>query len=234
MKNKKPLRKILVSIVTTKDDWREKIKTIDGLGLQELALFPTCLDKDERKEMYELIGKTDLKSIPLVHIREDMTPAELDYLIENYDAQVFCIHSTVEHPFIYDYSKYKNMIALENAYHSFYEEELKNFGGICLDISHLENDRLLDKKRFEESVKMLKKFPILGNHISAMKKTTRINEDGELRYDEHRLENLSELDYLKRYPLNYFSAFCAIELENNLKEQLAVKNYIEKLLLTKE
>jgi hypothetical protein len=228
------VKKILISIVTTKDDWREKIKTIDRFGLQEIALFPTCLNKDERKEIYGLLKETKVRSIPLVHIREDMTPAELDYLIENYDVRVFCSHGEAEHPLIYDYSKYKKMIAIENVYHPLSRGELKKWGGICLDVSHLENDRLLNQKRFKENIKALKKFPILGNHISAVRKTARLNEDGEPRYDRHRLENFSELDYLKRYPLNYFSAFCAIELENSIKEQLTIKNYIEKMLLAKE
>lgn len=233
MKNKTITRakKILVSVVTTRGaDWKKAISEINNLGLKEVALFLTCLDREKRKEIYALVKESSVRRIPLVHIRNDVTPEELDYFIESYNTEIFCTHSEKEFPFNYDYSKYKNLIVIENVYHSFDENELKNFGGICLDISHLENDRLLNEKRFTDNVKVLEKYPILGNHISAVKKFTYIDRKGETRYSNHDLENLSELDYLKKYPQNYFSPVIAIELENTIKEQLRARDYIEKIL----
>ncbi|GAI47580.1 unnamed protein product [marine sediment metagenome] len=77
---------------------------------------------------------------------------------------------------------------------------------------------------------MIKKYPIGANHISVIKKFIHPNERGELQYDDHYLEDLSELNYLKKYPSNYFSSFIAIELENSIKEQLRARNYIIRLL----
>ena len=43
----------LVGITTTDrqgSGWRAKIKEIKELGLDKAAIFPTCLDKEQRKE----------------------------------------------------------------------------------------------------------------------------------------------------------------------------------------
>ena len=55
-------KKILLGLTTTPgSDWRKKVSEIDKLGLKELALFPTCLNEQERKELYGLLEKTKLK-----------------------------------------------------------------------------------------------------------------------------------------------------------------------------
>jgi hypothetical protein len=232
-------RKILVSIttITKKEglDWQAKIKEINELGITEVALFPTCLNGEKRKILYDLLEKSCIKSIPLVHIRNSMTPEELEYLVSNYGTKIFNTHTGVERPMAHDYSKYKKIISFENTCHAFDEEEIKNFGGICLDFSHLENDRLSQKERFEKSVKVLEKYTPVCNHVAPVKKNNHW-ETGikEMRYDEHWLGDLSELDYLKRYPLRYFSPLIALEMENSIKEQLKAKEYVEKLIKDKE
>jgi len=45
------------------------------------------------------------------------------------------------------------------------------------------------------------------------------------------LEDFSELDYLRKYPKDYFSSLIALELENTIKEQLKAKEYILDILL---
>jgi len=223
--------KFLPAVTTTRgSDWRKKIKEIKNLHLKEVSIFPTCLNEKERKELYQLIKKSNLKKIPFVHLRSDMKVEELDYLVRNWETKIFNIHTQKEYPLIYDYSKYKDIIYIENVYHPFEKKELKEFAGICLDFSHLENDRLLSSEKFKHNSKMLEIYPIGCNHISAIKKTTHIDEFGYVRYGSHYLNDFSELDYLKKYPLRYFSSFCAIELENNILEQLKVIEYIKKIL----
>ena len=74
-------------------------------------------------------------------------------------------------------------------------------------------------KMFKQTLKMIKKYPIGCNHISAIKKKSHFNKNSAtFRYDNHHLADLSDLDYLKRYPLNYFFDFIAIELENSIEE----------------
>ncbi len=220
------MRKILPCITTTSGSkWKEKIKTTQ---LKEVAIFITCLKN--RKEFYNLLKKNNyIKKIPFVHLRGDMEIKELDFFVNQYKTKIFNLHSKTEHPILYDYSKYKDIIYIEN--HSVLKEkELKKYAGICLDVSHLENDRKLHPDRFKKNQVIIKKYKIGCNHISAIKKEKRIDRTKKPRIDYHFLENLSELDYLKNYPLNYFSNMIALELENSLEEQLRIKKYIQKIL----
>ena len=120
------------------------------------------------------------------------------------------------------------MIFIENVYHPLDEKEIKKFGGICLDIAHLENDRFQEPEKFEHNLKLLEKYPISCNHISCFTKSLRRDERGYLRYDTHLMRNLSQLDYLKNYPPKYFSSIVAIELENTIEKQLEVRDYLIK------
>lgn len=223
------MRNILVSVTTTKgSDWKEKIKEISDLKLEEVALFPTCLEKKEREEMYSLLGKSGVKRIPFVHIRNDMTLQELDYLIEKFGAKAFNIHTNSEYPFIYDYVRHRKMIFIENVYRPLDEEEIRKFGGVCLDVTHLENDRVHDPEKFRHNVGIIEKYPIGCNHSSCFREVSHTDENGYLRRDYHLLNKLSEMNYLKNYPKKYFSDIVAIELENTIARQLEIKDYLIK------
>jgi len=99
-----------------------------------------------------------------------------------------------------------------------------------LDFSHLENDRRLRPKIYQQNITILKKYPPKCNHIATIKPKTHINQYGDQRYDDHHLDKLSELDYLTNYPAEFFSNYIAIELANSLLEQLKVKKYLIKTL----
>jgi hypothetical protein len=77
---------------------------------------------------------------------------------------------------------------------------------------------------------MVEKYPPRCNHISAVKDKFILDENEKVHYASHTLNNLNELDYLRKYPLSYFSEFCAIELENKITDQLAAITYINNLL----
>ncbi len=227
-------RRLLPAITTIYNlKWQEKIAEVKKLKLKEICVFLTCLNSKKRRELYKLIKETKIKEIPFLHLRSDMELWELDYFVENYGTQIFNIHSQVEFPLDYDYSKYKDSIYIENTSHPYNKEEIKNFGGICLDLAHLENGRISAKEKFEHNTKIIKRYPIGCNHISAIKKTACANEIGKVTYDSHSLEDFSELDYLKKYPSTYFSSFIAIELENSITEQLKARDYIIHLLKDK-
>ena len=225
-------RRIFPSITTTNSDWREKIEEIAKLGLKEVCLFLTCLNKKERKELYKLIEGTKIEKIPLVHLRNDMDLEELDYLKESYKTEVFNTHTERKYPLIYNLDKYRNIIYIENASLPLDEEEIKNFAGVCLDFSHLENKRLLEQEVYKNEIEIIEKYPCGCNHVSAVKKFL-LKEEDRLYHDSHYLEDLTELDYLKRYPAKYFSSILAVELENTIREQLKAKDYIIDLLKNK-
>lgn len=219
------------------NDWRDKIKEIDELGLKKVAIFPTCLDKEQRQEMYNLLEKTQIEEIPFVHLRSDMPAQELDYLAERFKAQIFNIHTERQWPLQFDLSKYQKRIFVEYSFRELQEAEVSRFGGICLDFSHIENDRLLHTEEYQRNLSLLNKYQIGCNHIAAISKELIIErEDGSVsshehsHYDEHTFKDLSEFDYLKNYPKEWFSNFCAIEVENSLADQLKVIDYIVKTL----
>lgn len=122
------------------------------------------------------------------------------------------------------------MIYIENVYEPLDENEIKEFAGICLDLSHLEDDRLFRPATYNHNAELIKKYGCGCNHISPSKKRFSFLERGETKYPRnqhpHFLENLSELDYLKNYPEKYFGKFAALEMENSIKEQLEAKNYL--------
>ncbi|MCX6791280.1 MAG: hypothetical protein NTV62_03785 [Candidatus Gribaldobacteria bacterium] len=220
--------------VTTTDggtNWREKIAEIDQLGLKRVALFPTCLRKPQREEMFSLLSRTGLEEIPFVHLRTDMDYSEVDWLRNKYRTQVFNFHSTKEHKHFFDYTPYKEIIYLENVYSgNFTEEEIKQWAGICLDFSHLENYRLKNEPQYQFILEMLEKYALGCNHISAIAQEPFVDNKGVLVYGAHHFTNLAEFDYLKNYPLEYFSNFVAIEVDNSLKEQVQVIDYIVNLM----
>lgn len=219
---------ILPAITTTRgSDWKEKIKEAKKLGLKKACFFLTCLNLEQRKDFYELAEEIEA---PFVHLRTDMEIWELDYLTEKHKTQVFNLHSYSEFPIVYDYSRYTDKIFIENIYFPLDEKELENFSGICLDFAHLENDRLMEPEKYKHNLKVLDKFKIGCNHISAIGKKVRLDDRNYSRYDKHSFEKLSEFDYLKKYPLKYFSDFTALELENSLEEQFKARKYILSLL----
>ncbi|MFA5368578.1 MAG: hypothetical protein WC303_01055 [Candidatus Paceibacterota bacterium] len=225
--------KIYPTITTiTGSEYKNKIKEATELDIKDIAFFPTCLNEEQRKEAYVLIEKSSIRNIPFVHLRSDMGLWELDYFIKKYNTQVFNIHSEKEYPVNPEWIKYRNIIGVENVYAFFDEEEIKKFGGICLDFSHLDNDRLTNKERYAWDLALLEKYPIRCNHISVMETNFHLDEGNEnaIRYDSHFLKDLSQLDYLKKYPIDYFSDFCAMELENKIIDQLKAINYVNNLL----
>jgi hypothetical protein len=225
------MKKILVSITTTnRSDWRNKIKEARKLSVKELALFPTCLEEKERQELYFLLKKNNFKNVPFVHITNKMSLEELDFLIDEFNVQAFNIHTDREYPFIYDYSKHKKMIFIENVFFPLSEKEVKRFGGVCLDLTHLENDRVLQPEKYQENLKVIEKYSIGCNHLSCFTKKICLGKKGNLRLDRHLLKKIEQMDYLKKYPARYFSKFIAIELENSIKMQLKIKDYLIKKL----
>ncbi|PIS15077.1 hypothetical protein COT63_01865 [Candidatus Shapirobacteria bacterium CG09_land_8_20_14_0_10_38_17] len=221
------MKKILVTITTTDSSWRQKIEEIDKLNIKEAALFLTGLNFEERKECYSKLKKTGLKKIPFVHLRSDMTLKEIEFLIKNYQTKAFNIHSEKEFPLKYNLSSYSKQIYLENSGFPLTEEEIKKWVGVCLDLSHLEDDRNLNSSRYKKYLKLLEKYPIGANHISAVRKKVFNHPQFGLVKSAHFLKTLNELDYLKNFPKDFFAPLIAIELENSLKEQLKIKEYLE-------
>lgn len=235
MQNNTESRKILLGLTTTPgSDWREKIKETFLYNIQEAALFPTALPLKERKELYQLLEKSPVKSIPHVHLRNDMELWELDYLAEKFAVKVFNIHpKSSGYPFFNDYSKYFSKIFVENQETLPSEEELEMYAGLCVDFSHWEDFAILKEPVYFDFAEKMKKHKVGCAHISAVKKETFLDPDpklGErLTYASHKLEEFNELDYVRKYK-EYLPDIISIELENSFKEQLEAKKYLENII----
>jgi len=216
---------ILLGLTTTPgSDWKEKIKETKKLDLKEIALFPTCLKLDERKEMYDLLKGTPIRSIPHVHIREeDFEPWELQYLIDNYETIFFNIHDEADMTILDRFSDFKQYLYLENGGKllSNFTDTLDKIEGLCVDFAHLNNAKKTNHSHFYKMADLIKKYPIGCCHISA--------EVGETNNGGHFFHNLSEFDYLKNY-LNLIPNIISIELENSLAEQLKVRKYLQDMI----
>ena len=220
--------KIFPAITTISPNWRDKLSETKELKLEEISIFPTCLNLAERKELYELLKETKIKRIPFVHLRSDMDLWELDYLIKNYGTRVFNTHTAREYPLNAGWTKHKDIIHIENTYEPLDEQEIKRFAGICLDFSHLENNKNFRPEIYQHNIKMIEKYGCYCNHIGPAKSFPFLNKKAnrEETKHPHLLDDLSELDYLRKYT-KYFSPFMALEMENSIKEQLKAREYLQ-------
>ncbi len=233
-------RKILLGLTTiTPGLWKKKIKEIDALGIEEIALFLTGLNISARKELYGMLEKTKLRNIPHVHLRDDMENWELDYLESKFNAAVFNMHGkNSAHPF--DLLKLKNYlpkIYIENQEYIPDREELKKTAGICVDFSHWQDGIMFKKKNYDSKMrKAIKNFPVGCSHVSAVGKKVIesrdvvFNEIVYYDYSKHFFDDLSEFDYMKNF-LDFLPDLISLELENSLAEQLKAKKYLEKIIL---
>lgn len=227
--------KFIPTLTTTNgSNWKDKFREIEALNIEEIALFLTGLPRENRKTLYDMIKTSCIKRIPFVHLREDMDVDEIEFLVREYDTKIFNTHSEREFSIDREWLvTYKDLICIENTPNSPLDiEEIKKYGGVCLDFAHLENLRLLEVDKYKKEVDVLSKTIIKCNHISAIKKEFAFTDSKtlKLRYDSHHMDDLSELDYLRNYPINYFSDFCAIELDNKFSEQLEAIEYIGKFI----
>ena len=203
---------------------------------KRVCLFLTCLDRKKRKDLYWILETSEIKKIPLVHLRHDMELWELDYLWEKFHVQAFNTHPKNEYSLIHDLSKYQKHIFVEIAFarlenfHSIIDLE-KDFAGICIDFTHLEDMRLRKPEKFAEFASEFNQTHCGCAHLGPIEKMAVSHPiTGIMNYQTHYFNNLTQFDYLKNYPKKYFPEIIALEVENSLEEQLTAIKYINQLL----
>lgn len=225
--------KILPSITTTQGaDFRWQIEEIKELEIKEVALFPTVLGLDARRELYKALDELKNIKIPHIHLRTDMEDWELDMFVQKYEAQVF----NINHEWAFGLlgrSKYRNMIYIENRY-GFNEEFFKCLGisaGLCLDFSHWEDfGAIQNLPGYENFEDLCAKHKIGCCHVSGVFDDYIIDSRGYKGYSRHRFEDLSQFDYMKKY-VKYLPEYVSIELSETIHRQLEVKEYLEKKII---
>lgn len=220
-------KKILVGITGKEEkDWKEKLKEIEKLKIKDVSLFLELFEKPEREKLYKALPESGIKSIPLVHIRHDMTTDELKFLKDNFKTKYFTIH---EENFIdNDIKKWKGFyknLSLEMNFDNFVSKkvEVKKIGGFCVDLAHFKvaMEKLNKDFKYVFDRKKYKKY-FDCNHLNGY--------DPETNCDMHTIYNLKDFDYLKTLPTFLFGKFIALETENCIAEQLEFKKYLLKIL----
>lgn len=225
---------VLPSITTTDNpDWRQQIAEISTFSLATVALFITGLDFEQRQECYRLLERIPNLTIPFVHARTDMDVPEFTYLINRFQTQLFNIHALQAYPLQHDYSLYADRILIENTYHFSPAPDLPRFGGLCLDLSHLEILRLFRPAAYYQLIQLTHTYPVPANHVSAINPKHIFIDDSGQPHANHHLQQLSDLDYLRHFPARCFSSLIAIELTNSLSEQLRARDYVSSVLKAK-
>jgi len=201
---------------------------------RRIALFPTCLSKTEREELYRELESIPGLHIPHVHIRSDCGSEELVRLSRTFGTEVFNIHPRGStHPYGGDLGSFAPCVFVENVDVPVEDEELEAasgsaLGGICPDFSHLENARLHDRATYvETTLRQLERFPIGCCHLSAIRPGIPNEWAGE--WDHHRFASLADFDYLAAYRRFLPRSWASLELENSLEEQLEARAYIARI-----
>lgn len=223
------MQKILLpSIVTAYNpNWPSQLEELKERKITCAALFLTTLNAEQRQECYRKLEEIRDLKIPFVHLRTDMAPSELKFLIERFKTERFNIHPVSQFPLTYDLSNFQSMIYVENSGYM-KETDLTGFAGICLDVAHLEDWKLRGDREYENVCSLLKKYPVGANHLSVVTKTPVVDQSGDLGHSYHLMTDFSQFDYLKKYPENYFGDFVAIELINSISDQLKLIEHLQK------
>lgn len=234
MENK---HEILLGLTTTPgSDWRGKVAEIKKFGITKIALFPTFIESNDRKELYGLLEQITELSIPHVHLRSDMELDEVTYLSERFGVEVFNKHSAKgKYTYPDSYKYFNNQLYIENTYFNPDPQELVSLGGLCIDYSHWEMFSLQPDVTYhevaKETEKLAKSYNIGCCHVSAIQDTKIKNDHFPdfYNYSVHYMTELSQLDYMEKYKC-FLPCYVSLELENSFKEQLEAKAYLEKIL----
>lgn len=226
-------KQILPGLTTMRlSDWRQKLIEAEELNIETVALFATCVELDQRLELYKSLESSVIKSIPHVHLRDDIEDWEIEYLINKFGTEIFNVHATpAAKELINRNQKYKKIIFVENL--SKINQEFVGFlsmcGGLCVDFSHWQAYGHEIDSGYEQMVNLVEKHKIGCCHVSAIKNFTFQKKD-DISISMHFAEKISDYDYLKNYK-QYLPNYISIESENNFHFQLELKKYLEKTIL---
>lgn len=208
----------------TTGDWKTKMKEINSLGLETIALFLEMYKKSERKKIYKALEKSCVKKIPLVHIKNDMANEELKYLCKKYNNPCLTIHES-SFDKLPEWNGYHQHLYLEMNYNNSIPKnvDINKIGGFCVDLSHFKSAEEKWSKEFEYIInKRNKKNLFKCNHLNGYSyKKNR---------DVHIISSLEEFKYLKTLPDFVFGDIMALEIFNSISDQIIYKKYIVNLL----
>ncbi len=218
-------KRIIVSITGNENiHWQSKLREIEKHKISKVALFLTRFKKRQRINIYKALLGSNIKEIPLVHIRNDMDREELKFLNKNFNSCFFTIHEN-SFNILKKWKGYYKKLFLEPNFDNFISKKvkIKKIGGFCIDLSHFKVAKQKYSKEFEYVIEKRKNQSLfVCNHLNGY--------SFEKNIDLHTIRKLSDFNYLKTLPKFLFGKIIAIETENSISEQLKFKKYLIKLL----
>ncbi|OGZ22342.1 MAG: hypothetical protein A2922_02795 [Candidatus Nealsonbacteria bacterium RIFCSPLOWO2_01_FULL_43_36] len=218
------MNNILLSITGTKSfDWSNKLKEINSRKITEVAVFLSSFDKKERDNFYRLLLKSMVRTIPFVHLRDDVTKEEIKFFIDRFKTGYFNIHED-HFKKLDQWQGYWDKLYLEMNFNDEIAKDVKvkKIGGFCVDLAHLK--AAISRGTEEASYVFFKKTKseIACNHLNGY--------DPLKMEDVHLIKNLSAFDYLTTLPQYAFGKIIALEVYNSIEEQIKFKEYLDRLL----
>ena len=224
MEKKSFSEKIFLSITGEKNiDWQSKLNEINRLKINKVAVFLERFDRKERDNFYRLLLKSSIKKIPFVHLRDDVTKEEIQFFINKFKTDYFNIHE--EHFRCLDKWKgFWNKLYLEMNYDSKISKDVKvrKIGGFCIDLAHFKSTIARGTKEAHYIYLRKNKIKFTCNHLGGY--------SAEKMHDLHIIKKLKDFDYLTTLPKYIFGKIIALEVDNSIKEQIAFKKHVSKLL----
>lgn len=218
-------KEVLVGITGYREkDWKNKLREIEKLKIEKVALFLERFNKIQRNKIYQALLSSNIKEIPLVHIRHDTIKEEMKFLKKNFKSKYFTIHED-HFKFLNRWKGFYKYLYIEMNMDNFVSKLVKvnKIGGFCIDLSHFKSAEEAWTKEFEYIMKRKKTSKYFAcNHLNGY--------SYEKNTDLHTITSLKNFNYLKTLPKFLFGKIIAIETENNIKDQLKFKKYILKIL----
>ncbi len=217
------MKKVYVSLTGYDySSFERKYREIKKLNITEVAVFLSALPHQHHKYVFEWLLKSKIKYIPLVHIKEETTKAEIEFLKKNFKTKYFNIHN---HNFktIDKYQPHLKNILLETHPEVVFDEiGLSRIGGFCIDVAHFWRAKEIQSKDYFQVLKYKnKKHLFKANHLSGYRANW-----GDL----HDIKNEKDFQYLKDLPRFVLGDVLAIEVMDTINTQLKMKKFIEKIL----
>lgn len=202
----------------------KKLKDAEKNNIKKIALFLELINESDKKKVYKFLESSKIKKIPLVHIRNDMKKWELKLLREKFGAKYLTIHEDSfrylkkwegHHKFLYLEMNFNNSIAKY--------VKVNKIAGFCVDLAHFKAAEERWTKEFEYvlSRKNVRRY-FKCNHLNGF--------DYKIRKDVHKIRAMPEFEYLKTLPRFLFGDCIALEIFNNIEQQIKFKEYLVKML----
>lgn len=216
--------KIFLSITGGENvDWQAKLKEINRLKIDEVAVFLERFDEKERDNFYRFLLRSSIKKVPFVHLREDVSKEEIKFFIDKFKTNYFNIHEA-HFKCLDKWKGFWDKLYLEMNYDSKIAKDVKvrRIGGFCIDLAHFKSAIARGAEEAYYIYLRRHKIKFTSNHVSGY--------SPEKMRDLHTVNKPESFDYLTTLPKYVFGKIIALEINNSIKEQIFFKKYISDLL----